>query len=188
MIKALVEGHGDEISLPVLLKGAKGGHVKVQCIDMNGKSNIVRLHDGFEKTVLRQKELGFTKFWLLLDGDVFFPPYKNLAEEQKGMRSRSKQLEGELRLQVKLFWAIRAYESWLIGGLSRGDRFCGLSKTIKGISGDTQASPADPKKWIREHRFDGDYDPAVQACLTRHLNVGLARDRNQSLREFLDSV
>jgi hypothetical protein len=188
MIKALVEGHGDEISLPILLKRAKGGRVKVQCIDMNGKSNIVRLHDGFEKTILRQKELGFTGFWLLLDGDVFYPPYKSLKEEKEGIRNRSKHLETQLRLEIKVFWAIRAYESWLIGGLRRGDRFCGLSKTIRGISGDTQASPIDPKKWIREHRFDGDYDPAVQACLTRRVNLGLASGRNQSLRSFLDSI
>ena len=187
MIKILVEGNGDEISLPILLKRLKGADLKIQCLDMGGKSNIVRLNDGFEKTILRQTALGYTKFAVLLDGDKC-PPYKNLRQETDGMQSRAKQLEQNEGIKIKIFWAIREYESWIIGGLKRGDRFCGLSKTIRGIPGDTQSFPPDPKQWIKNHRSDGKYNPEVQKCLTMHMNLKLARKRNASLHTFLDDI
>ena len=56
MIRILVEGEGDVCSLTPLFKKA-GKNVEFKCIDMEGKSNIVRI-GGFEKAILRQKEIG----------------------------------------------------------------------------------------------------------------------------------
>jgi len=188
MIKALVEGQGDVLSLPILVRKSKQAAVKIDCLDMLGKSNIVRMNDGFEKTMIRQIELGYKRFYILLDADVFFAPYENYTDEVAGMTTRVNEFKTSRGVEVTLFWAIKAYESWLIGGLKKGDHFCGLHKTIRGIPGDTQTAPADPKKWIRDHRSDNRYNPDVQVCLTRHINLGLAQRRNDSLRTFLDRI
>lgn len=187
MIIVLVEGDGDARSLPILLSKSKGTNFKIECVDMKGKSNIVRKNDGFEKTILRKIELGNSEFTLLLDGDVM-EPYKSHVEEKDDITTRANRLSQEKNIIVKVFWAIREYESWLVGGLRSGDRFCGLTKPIKGPPGNTEQAPIDPKEWIKSRRLDNRYDPNVQVCLTRHINLGLAKQRNNSLRKFLNNI
>ena len=186
MTRLLVEGEGDERSVPILLQKTVGRRVELSCIDMGGKSNIVRLRNGFEHTVLRQQALGFVEFQVLLDGDVFFAPYANLHEEVKGMSERAKQLEQSHHLNVRIVWAVRNYESWLIGGIMKGARYCGLARINKPVPGDTQSSPDDPKEWLRERLLDGRYNPDVQLCLSLNINWTQASKRNNSLRIFVD--
>jgi len=104
------------------------------------------------------------------------------------MVERAKGLSQTSGLDIKVFWAKREYESWILGGLMKRDQYCGLSRPIKDeIPGDTQSFPVNPKEWIRDLLVDKRYNPKVQECFTRHISIGLAKKRNASLREFLDS-
>lgn len=182
----LVEGDGEVRSLETLFKKA-GKNFDFGCLDMHGKSNIIREKEGFENSILRQKEFGPKHFCVLIDADHTYSPYENIEAEIVGMLQRGKKLGEDFGLKVDIFWARRAFESWIIGGLEKGDQYCGLSKPItKGISGDTQSSPEDPKEWIQE-LLDEKYNARTQACFTKHLNLGLAQRRNASLRSFLES-
>jgi len=184
-----VEGGGDELAVPILVSKQRGQDFQISCVDMGGKSNIVRLTNGFEQTVLRQKALGLLDFALLLDRDVIFPPYSSLQQEQDDMRQRCDILGRTENIRIRIFWAIRMFESWVIGGLAKGDRFCGLSpKLNKPIPGDTQSFPEEPKIWLTERLEDGRYNSRVLVCLTRQIRLDDARRRNKSLRDFLDGL
>jgi hypothetical protein len=183
----LVEGIGDKISLPHLF--AKAGKTSaISLIELGGKTNIVRQNDGWEKTIARQIELGQSDFFILLDADVYFFPYSTYTEELNGMKDRVAYfLSKRKNIKIRLFWATKNYESWLIGGLRKGDRFCELT-SFKAIPGDTQAHPENTKEWLKAHISDGRYGPDVQRCLTKHIDLGLARQRNNSLKVFLDAL
>ncbi len=78
MTVVLVEGPGDKRSLPILVQHERGA-TPVRCVDMKGKSNIVRDRRGFEDTIRRQHALGERSFIVLMDGDVTFAPYQSLV-------------------------------------------------------------------------------------------------------------
>lgn len=182
----LVEGLGDAKSIPHLLAKA-GKQVHVECIDMGGKSNIVRQNQGFEDTIKRQVSLGKTKFFILLDADTYFNPYTTFADESAGMQARVQSMQQDIKgMTIDLFWAKRNYESWIIGGLQPGDQFCGISRRIRAVPGDTQAAPADPKTWLMNFLHKNRYGSTMQACLTKSMSIQLGRQRNHSLRQFLD--
>src|SRR5258708_32883233 len=105
MIIVLVEGEGDARSLPVLLSKSKGKKCEVECVDMKGKSNIIRKHDGFERTILRKNELGYSEFVLLLDADTM-KPYMSLREEMTDVIDRAAKLSREEDISVSPLWAI----------------------------------------------------------------------------------
>ena len=86
MMVALVEGDCEMNVLRTLVQRDRGKVVK--CIDMKGKSHIVRL-DGFEDTIRRQFALGGRSFVVLMDGDVTFAPYNSLEEERREMQRRA---------------------------------------------------------------------------------------------------
>jgi len=186
MIVVLVEGAGDKWALPILLRRA-GKNVSVRPIDMKGKSNIVRKERGFEDTVRRQYALGGRSFIILVDGDVTFPPYNSLEEEQDDMPRRAARLAQELGISVRVFWAIREMESWLIGGIRPGDRYCGL-KRVSRVPTNTEQSPSDPKRWLERHLRTGEYTPRTQRCLAERVDIGQAQARNPSMRTFLEAV
>lgn len=188
MIAFLVEGDGDKKSLPILLTRAKG--IKPEdllCIDMKGRSNILRKEDGFEKTILRQARPAITHFFVLLDQTGPRAPYSGFADEVAGLNHRIKTLNAQHGFNISLFYANREFESWLVGGLRRGSTFCDLLG-IRSIPGDTQAAPADPKAWLLNHRRMKRYDSNTQACLTKHFELDLARRRNNSLDKFLQTL
>jgi len=186
MIVVLVEGAGDKQALPILLQRA-GIDVRIRAVDMKGKSNIIRKEHGFEDTVRRQYALGGRSFVILMDGDVTFPPYESLEEERDDMPHRAEALEEELGTPVRVFWAVREMESWLIGGLRPGDRYCGL-KRIKQVPTNTEHSPPDPKRWLERHLRTGGYTPRTQRCLAKRIDIEQARVRNRSMRIFLEAV
>jgi hypothetical protein len=186
-VKILVEGGGDVRSVPILLARTLGRPHKVECIDMGGKSNIVRLRDGFEGTIARKAIEGFSQFAVLVDQDSL-RPYSSLDEEQREMQKRAKSLETEKGVRISLFWAKREYESWLIGGLKEGDSPCDLQKLSKGTSGDTEAAPPDPKAWLREHSNEELSEPERQVCLSGKIDWTKARKKNRSLREFIKGM
>ena len=185
MIAAIVEGRGDQLALPRLISQAFPKVPAFRCVSLNGKSNIVRLKNGFEETVLRQRKLGSRSFLVLMDADRFFPPYSSLEEERSGMEARARRLEEEKRLKVRVCWAVLAFESWLIGGLTEGRGICGLRQRFGRVPADTQAEPQDPKLWIDRKLKRGEYSPGVQECLAANIDVDQAKQRNRSLDTFL---
>ncbi len=184
MTVVLVEGSGDANALPIVLQRS-GKDREIRCIDMGGKSNIVRAKSGFEGTVRRQLLFSVDEFIVLLDRDRTFAPYTTLHEEELDMKRRAGLLEREIGRAVKVLWAIRSFESWLIGGMRTGDQYCGLRKLAKPVPGDTQASPHHPKEWIKEHLTTKKYNESTQVCLSKSVDWKLAQKRNNSLRDFL---
>jgi hypothetical protein len=181
----LVEGPGDVRAVPILLQRALGS-TSVRCVDMGGKSNIVRKKGGFEDTVNRSVwEEPF--FLILLDGDRTFPPYRTLDEEQEGMTERSDSLAARLGVTVRVCWAVRELESWLGGGIHRHAAYCGLNKANPDFS-DTEVEPPDPKQWIESKLKDAEYGPSTAECLARNVELAHARARNGSLRTFLQAA
>jgi hypothetical protein len=188
MIVVLVEGDGDKKAVPILLERAKGiDRNEVHCVDMKGKSNIIRENDGFEKVLLRQIVSRGTTCYVLLDKDGPHAPYSSLTDEIQRMKERAEAFQNKYGVSVTMLWAIREFESWLVGGFRKGNTFCGLVN-IKAVSNDTQSAPEDPKIWIIEHREKRRYDSNIQACLTKYFDIRLAKKRNQSLRIFLSEV
>jgi hypothetical protein len=185
MIKILVEGDGEVKSLPSLFNKS-GKTDNFECIDMQGKTNIVREKNGFEETIKRHLAIGYDNFCILMDADKYFYPYCNFNEELTGMQKRVEILQVSISVQIKLFWAIRAYESWIIGGLDKSNKFCNLIN-IKAISGDTQAHPPNPKEWLMERLHKSRYNPRIQNELTIRIDLSLAVKRNNSLEIFLNN-
>jgi hypothetical protein len=185
MITAIVEGPGDKRALPVLVQRDRGRR-SVHCINMRGKSNIVRRNRGFEDTIRRQYALGDRSFVLLMDGDVTFAPYRSVQEEQDDMPHRAEALEQELGAPVRVCWSVLEMESWLIGGIQPGSTYCGLERVGR-IPANTETEPQNPKAWL-ESRLQDSYSPRVQECLARHIDLLEARQRNHSMRVFLDSI
>jgi len=185
MIAAIVEGRGDQLALPRLISRAFPQVPAFRCVSLDGKSNIVRLKNGFEQTVLRQRKLGFRSFLVLIDADKFFRPYSSLSEERDGMERRARWLEEEHSVTVAVCWAILSFESWLIGGLTEGRGVCGLRRSFGRVPADTETEPPDPKRWIERKLKRGEYSPRVQECLAAEMGIEKARQRNCSLDSFL---
>jgi len=184
MTTILVEGSGDKRALPILVQRDRG-RCSVRCINMQGKSNMVRRNRGFEDTIRRQHALGERSFVVLMDGDVIFAPYNSVQEEQDDMPRRAEALEQELGAPVRVCWSILEMESWLIGGIQPGSTYCGLERVGR-IPANTETEPQNPKAWL-EGRLQDSYSPRVQECLAKHIDLSEARQRNHSMRIFLDS-
>jgi hypothetical protein len=186
MITVLVEGSGDKLAVPELVR-RNSGRPSVRCVDMQGKSNMVRRHRGFEDTVRRRYAQGDRSFIVLMDGDVTFEPYSSLHEEQEDMPCRAADLEEELGAPVRVLWSILEMESWLIGGIQPGSTYCGLRRVGR-APGNTEAQPQDPKSWLETRLHDSDYRPKTQECLARNIDLSEAKRRNDSMRIFFDSM
>lgn len=181
----LVEGEGDKRALPCLLK-RYGITVQVRPIDMRGKSNIVRFPRGFEETVRRQAADGNRVFIVLIDNDTTYAPYESLTDEQHGLRERAQMIAAELGITVEVYWASIEFESWLIGGIQAGGKYCSL-QSVPAISANTETQPSDPKVWLKKC-LRNNYEPRIAECLAQHIDLAEARRRNQSLRTFLNAV
>lgn len=182
MITVLVEGPGDKRALPILVRRGQG-QSSVRCINMKGKSNMVRRDRGFEDTVRRQHALGRRSFVVLMDGDVTFAPYNSLQGEQEDMPRRAESLEQELGVPVRVRWAILEMESWLIGGVRPSSTYCGL-RNVGQVPLNTEITPSDPKQWLEDHLVTREYKPKVQECLASKIDLQEAKTRNRSMRTF----
>ena len=182
----LVEGPGDQQALSVLVRRLQS-EAGLKCINMKGKSNIVRRNRGFEDTVRRQYGLGQNWFAILIDGDVTSAPYQTVDEEQQDMPRRAQTLAGELQVSVQVFWAVLTMESWLIGGLQPGATTCGL-REVPQIPANTETSPHQPKQWLTDRLQNRQYTPKTQACLASQIDLNQARQRNGSMGWFMENI
>lgn len=183
MICVLVEGPDDQLAVPALTAREQ---TLVRCIPMGGKSNIVRQNRGFEDTVRRQHSVGGRAFIVLMDGDVTYPPYASLEQERDDMTRRAEALAGELKIPVRVCWAVLELESWLIAGLPSRATYCGL-RNVGRVPANTESTPQDPKRWLKEHLY-GDYQPRTAECIARQITLEQARIHNQSLQLFLTAL
>jgi hypothetical protein len=185
MITVLVEGPGDKLALPVLTR-RESGQSLIRCVDLKGKSNIVRRNRGFEDTVRRQSALGEQAFIILMDGDVTSAPYQSLEEERRDMHRRAQALAQELDVSVEVCWAVLEMESWLIGGIQPKSTYCGLHK-VGQVPNNTETSPRDPKKWL-EDRMIRRYKPRTQKCLACRIDIQKAKNHNRSMQSFFTTT
>lgn len=183
MITVLVEGPDDQLAVPKLTEREQ---ITIRCINMNGKSNIVRQHHGFEDTVRRQHLIGGRAFVVLIDGDVTYPPYASLDQERHDMARRARVLADELKVFIQVCWSVLELESWLIAGLPIHASYCGL-RNVGRVPANTESTPRDPKRWLVDH-LRGDYQPRTVECLARTITLEQAKARNQSLQLFLAAV
>ena len=182
MMVVLVEGPGDKRSVPILVQHERGS-VPAHCVDMKGKSNIVRDQRGFEDTIRRQHALGERFFIVLMDGDVTSAPYRSLEEERQDMPRRADSIAQELQVRVQVCWAVLEIESWFIGGIERRATYCGL-RGVGRVPANTETRPRDPKRWLKERLTTGEYNPRAQECLARKIDLERAKSRNRSMRTF----
>lgn len=185
MIIVLVEGRGDKLALPVLTR-RESGQSLTRCIDMKGKSNIIRRNRGFEDTVRRQSALGEQSFIVLMDGDVTSAPYQSLEEERRDMHRRAQSLAQELEVSVGVCWAVIEMESWLIGGIQFRSTYCGLRRVGR-VPENTETSPRDPKKWLEDQLVQR-YKPRTPKCLACRIDIQEAQKRNHSMQRFFATV
>lgn len=182
----LVEGHAEQRVLPILFQ-RYGNMEAPRIVNMEGKANIVRLTHGFEATVRRQRAVhGERSFVVLIDGDVAFPPYASIVNEQDQMPRRAQALANELTVTIKVCWAILELESWLIGGIQPRAAYCGL-RNVGRIPANTQTHPVDPKQWLA-NRLADDYGRTSQNCLARNIDLDQAIRRNRSMRDFFGDL
>jgi hypothetical protein len=185
MIITLVEGEGDKRALPVLAQ-RELGKSPLRCVDMHGKSNIIRLHRGFEDTIRRQHALGGRSFVVLMDGDVTYPPYQSLEEERRQIQQRAQSLADELQVPMWVCWAVLAVESWFIAGIQPRSTYCSL-RGVGQVPANTETAPPNPKQWLEDHLRD-EYLPRTQECLARRIDLEAAKTRNRSLEIFFGTV
>jgi hypothetical protein len=124
MTVILVEGDCEKKVLPILFR--RIGMNQPECIDMRGKSNIIRLERGFEDVIRRKYRLGSQIFIVLMDADTTFAPYRSLTEEKQGMQQRAQALSRELGITVRVAWATLETESWIIAGIEARANYCTL--------------------------------------------------------------
>ncbi len=209
MITLIVEGAGDLRALPILLEKARQRSLlhsvpEVKYVDAHGKPYILDESvdsrgrpRGLEGFVRRHEAIGSRQFIVLLDSDKTFPPYlcnqdeNNLELERQQMPLRAQKIGSSLGVDIVVCWAKWELESWLIGGLEKGEIVCdGLERfSIRfAIPEDTSVRPRDPKKWLIQQsrrRRPEDYTPGSVECLALHVNVQEAYQRNPTFQEFL---
>jgi hypothetical protein len=186
MIVILVEGPGDKRAIPILAEREHGTNT-VRCVDMKGKSNIVRRNRGFEDTIRRQHALGQSSFVVLVDGDVTSAPYRSLDEERVDLPRRAQAIADELGISVCVCWAVLELESWLVGGIAPRATYCRL-RGVGRMPANTEFSPADPKKWLEDHLANREYGSKTQECLARRIDLEVAKRHNRSMRTFMDRI
>ncbi len=205
MLTLIVEGKGEEFALPVLIEKAQSQHLlpglpDIQYIAANGKPNILRdnpKNPGLEGFIRRYSAMCNT-FIVLLDDDRTFPPYlghddHDLTLEHQQLPLRAHRIAENLDVRVFVCWAKWELESWLIGGLRKGEIECdeGLGQFIIrfAIPEDTSNRPREAKGWLLKQfskRKEENYTPSVVECLALHVNIQEAHRRNPTLREFFD--
>jgi hypothetical protein len=208
MLTIIVEGAGEEYSLPILIdKGQRekllSNIADISFYDAHGKPYILQHNPntphGIEGYIFRKiNSSDCRKFLVLLDSDKTFPPYldndeHDLSREFQEMPTRVRQISNDYGVEVNVCWVKWELESWFIGGLRKGTFECEEnlgSFTIRyTIPTDSSRNPRDAKNWILKQfskKREEDYTPSVVECLAMHVNIHEAVNRNSTLREFFD--
>src|SRR5262245_3138392 len=105
MTSILVEGTCEYSVIPVLIRRVSNPPGRLRCVNLGGKSNIVRRIHGFEDTIRRNQRLGEHHFVVLMDADTTFAPYRTLPEEFADMPRRASLLAHELQVHIIVCWA-----------------------------------------------------------------------------------
>jgi hypothetical protein len=198
----MVEGDGDELAVPVLIKRLLTDQNAWDCVALDPKPMRV----GKVPDLLARNEEKWVKYLgaarkranlggvlLILDGDVRLPKNQDFCAVRVGQtftRIARQQGAGSV-FSVAVVFALQEFESWLIAGvevlagkpLSPKGR-PGVKKETVAPEGDLEQHPRDAKGWLRRCMHSG-YKPTVdQEPLTRLLVEQLDVVRNRGLRSF----
>ena len=205
MLTLIVEGKGEEYALPHLIKKAATNRLlpglpNIQYIVANGKPYILQYDaqrpiglEGYVKRYAKQSKC----FIILLDSDRTFPPYlqnqnaHDLSREYADLPARADAAAQQYGVSVVVCWAQWELESWLIGGLRKGEITCdkdlGYFSIRFAIPQDTTHNPRDAKLWLLRQfskRKEEHYTPSVVECLAMHVRIDEAQRRNPTLQNF----
>jgi hypothetical protein len=186
-ITSIVEGEGEEIALPILLRriageGAGRWDVTFPPPHRHGRGSIVA-PGGIERfvetaAILQPRSRGIL---VLIDADDDCP-----AEWGPRLTDRARQARPDKHVGVVL--ANREFEAWFLAAASS------LAGT-RGLAADLVVPP-DPEKprgckeWLTAHRTDGrSYSPTTdQAALAARFDLRLARANSPSFAKFCREV
>ena len=198
-IVLFVEGEGDALAVPVLMKRLLTEVEAWDCLHLDPNpfkvGNVSRLLKNDCRNWIRwlsaaakRREIGAVL--LVLDGDsrriqgeVFCAA--NVARELAREATRAR--AGDL-FSVATVFACQEYESWLIAGVKSlcGERLKdgrpGVKAGAKPPDGDLESAPRDAKRWLNKVMASG-YNPVRdQAPLTEIVDWDLVR--NRPMRSF----
>jgi hypothetical protein len=182
-IATVVEGHGEVIALPVLLRRIVAEILPTTMVEVprphrQNRSNLVAV-DGLEtilSVVSRQvspHSRGPGAVLVLLDADDDCP-----ADLGPSLLERARAAGSGVPVCTVL--ANREFEAWFLAGASSLSGHRGLADNLQ-IPSEPE-KPRDCKGWLSANRTDGrSYKPASdQAALAAVLDLGLARQNSES--------
>ncbi len=199
-IVLFVEGEGDALAMPVLVKRLLTQMQAWDYVYLDSNPFVVKSVGKLIKNDYRNwiRWLGAAAkrgdagaVLLVLDGDspriqgeVFCAANvaRKLAREATHARG------GEL-FSVATVFACQEYESWLIAGVESlagkplKDGRWGVNPEITPPDGDLESAPRDAKRWLRKVMASGYNQVKDQVFLTEIVDLGLIRDR--PMRSFL---
>lgn len=184
-VVAVVEGHGEVESLPLLLRRVLSSRFPGQYFELPRPIRAPRdklVND--EKELARVMALASAKaradgaVLLLLDADDDCP-----AELGSHLKSRCGEVAGVSPIGVVL--ACREYESWFLAAAESLAGYRGLPKDLTAPF-DSEVT-RDAKGWVRQHR--GLYDSRLdQAALTSRIDLRAAERNSRSFRKLCSEI
>lgn len=182
-IATVVEGQGEVLALPVLLRRMAGEFAPETWLDLPRPHRVDRgvlLGDGgIEKATAQAGPAAGVL--VLADADDDCP-----ARCGPHLRERAQKARPDRRIRVVL--ANREFEAWFLAAASSLGGVRGLRPDLEVPQNPER--PRDCKGWLTAHRTDGQsYKPAAdQAALTAVFDLDLARCNSPSFAKFCRDV
>lgn len=210
----IIEGEGEITAVPVLVNKLRGldnlNPVKVAVWPRRhpmgkdqilGKTSITHLRQGGPPLPPPRVEALIQAGWaqtkgevpviILIDADGDRTSEKFRTAQQR-LAPFLPQLAKKYNIDIRLIIAVQEYESWIVAVVDsiKGQHGLDARATYRG---NTEAGPADPKRWLgkfilggyeetkHQHKFTEAADWAASGCKTK-------APRNQSLAEMYNAV
>lgn len=183
-VSCIVEGHGEVIAVPILLRRIAQWRSPQEYVDVPPPIRVHR--DRFlnrAEEFSRHLQLASAKCgddgWILilLDADDDCP-----ATLGREILERARQVVQHKPVSVVL--AKREYEAWMIGAAESLDGCRGLTISDADLQIDAE-SPRDAKGWLRERKLDRAYGETTdQAAFSAVMDLTQAHDRCRSFRKL----
>jgi hypothetical protein len=195
-----VEGEGDELAVPVLLKHFLTAINAWRWLTLGPPILVGEIpalaRNGFEKWKKRlagaMKRPNFAGGFILLDGDVSvranepFCAFRAAAELVAAART----VGAGQSFSLASVFVRQEYESWLIAGLEPlagttvGERRVTLPKGLIGSDLDLEEHPRNAKKWLKTNLVGGYRETIDQESLTKAILEHPLPERLQRMRSF----
>lgn len=187
-LSCIVEGHGEVLALPILLRRIAQRQSPNASFDVQppirvSRSKFLKLDEEFRRHLnLAASKCGVDGLVLvLLDADDDCPAQLAPAVLRKA--------KGVLpHREVSVVLANREFEAWYIGAAASLDGFRGLEVSASDRSVDPE-SPRDAKGWLRQRMKSRHYGETTdQPAFAARVDLQMAVDRCRSFRKLCDDL